>query len=207
MHTVYKAGVIRNRADEYFSGQAIAAKEPHRATLDLFFDWRHVIPDITLPRTMENPSSIPAFRTTAKHFSTKHPDARFAILRLWSAPHFYPLMIGFDNQDPTSFQDLTGRTFVWMFVPKDMPYSEWSMHHMASQRISPTFRSLFGDKVIVKTNVFLVMGEDEKELMKLAMAITYAIERKPWRWEVDLWKSFVNIDFGFLERLQDEWLE
>jgi hypothetical protein len=205
-HVVYKSGVIRNRADEYFAGQAIAAKEPHRDSWDLFIDWRGTIPSITMPHTMQDPFSIPPFLTTARSFSAKNPNARFAILRLWSAPHFYPLMIGFDNQDGTSFRDLTGRTFVWMFVPKDMPNSEWSMHHTARQRTQP-FAGLFGGKVVVKRNAFLVMGKDEDELKRLAMATTYAIQRKPWRWEVDLWKSFVNVDLGFLEGLQGEWLE
>lgn len=203
---VYKSGVIRNRPNAYYAGQAIAAKELHRDSWDLFTDWRSIIPSITLPSTMQDPFSIQPFITTARNFFSKNPNARFAILRLWSAPHFYPLMIGFDNQDGTSFRDLTGRTFVWMFVPKDMPNSEWSMHHIARQRIQP-FEKLFGDKVVVKRNAFLVMGKDEEELKKLAMATTYAIQRKPWRWEVDLWKSFVNVDLGFLEGLKSEWLE
>jgi hypothetical protein len=189
-HVVYKSGVIRNRADEYFAGQAIAAKEPHRDSWDLFIDWRGTIPSITMPHTMQDPFSIPPFLTTARSFSAKNPNARF----------------GFDNQDGTSFRDLTGRTFVWMFVPKDMPNSEWSMHHTARQRTQP-FAGLFGGKVVVKRNAFLVMGKDEDELKRLAMATTYAIQRKPWRWEVDLWKSFVNVDLGFLEGLQGEWLE
>jgi hypothetical protein len=205
-HIVYKSGVIRNRADNYFAGQAFAAKEPHRDSWDLFFDWRGMMALITMPSTMQDPFSIPPFLTTARTFSSKHPNARFAILRLWSAPHFYPLMIGFDNQDGTSFRDLTGRTFVWMFVPKDMPNSEWSMHHTARQRTQP-FAKLFRDKVVVKRNAFLVMGKDEEELRRLAMATTYAIQRKPWRWEVDLWKSFVNVDLEFLEGLREEWLE
>lgn len=51
------------------------------------------------------------------------------------------------------------------------------------------------------------MGTDEEDLKKLATATAFAIQRRPWRWEVDLWKSFVNVDFGFLDGLQDEWLE
>ncbi len=80
------------------------------------------------------------------------------------------------------------------------------MHHTARQRILP-FATLFGDRVVVKRDRYLVMGTDEEDLMKLAMATTWAIQRRPWRWEVDLWKSFVNIDWAFFEGLKDEWLE
>lgn len=95
---------------------------------------------------------------------------------------------------------------MWMFVPKDMPNSEWAIHRAARERIDP-FKELFMDRVVAKRDSILVMGEDEMDLMKLAMATTYAIQRKPWRWEVDLWKSFVNVDFAFLERLQDGWFD
>ena len=211
-HTVYKAGVIRTRTDENFAGQAIAGKEPYRSSWDLFFDWRHMIPTIHMPPTMQDPYSIPPFLSLAQSFATQNPSARFSIVRLWSAPHFYPLMIGFDNQDPTSFRDLTGRTFVWMFVPKDMPCSEWSIHLTARQRITPEMGALWeefgvGKKVALKRDKFLVMGRDERECMRLSIAVCWAVERKPWRWEVDLWKSFVNVDLGFLEGLGKEWLE
>jgi len=70
-------------------------------------------------------------------------------------------------------------------VPKDMPNSVWSMHHTARARIQP-FGHLFGDKVAVKRNAYLVMGTDEEDLLKIATAVTYAIQMRPWRWEVDL---------------------
>jgi hypothetical protein len=54
---------------------------------------------------MVNPHDITPFKITAKTFYAKNPNARFAVLSLWSAPHFYPLMIGWDNRDPTSFRD------------------------------------------------------------------------------------------------------
>jgi hypothetical protein len=125
-------------------------------------------------------------------------------------------MIGLDNQDPTSFQDLIGRKYVWMFVPKDMPNSEWSIHHTARQRITAEMGGLWKEfgyekgkakKIVVKKDCFLVCGSDEKECLQLSMATLWAVERKPWRWEVDLWKSFVNVDIGFLEALDEMWLE
>ena len=66
-----------------------------------------------------------------------------------------------------------------MFVPKDMPQSEWSIHYSASMRIKP-FEKKFGGRVVCIRDSFLVMGEDEKDLLKYASATTYAIQRSPW---------------------------
>ncbi len=73
-------------------------------------------------------------------------------------------------------------------------------------RLEP-FKRKFGDRVLVKRDLFLVMGTDEKDLLKLAAAATYAIQTDPWRLEVDLWRSFVNVDMGFLEGLDIRWLD
>lgn len=128
------------------------------------------------------------------------------MLSLWSGAHFYPLMIGHNKHDDTSFQDCLGRKFIWMFLPKDMPFSEWSRHYNSKNRIAD-FQGYLGDRVVVKRDKYLVMGEDEKDLFRLASFTTYAIEKRPWTSEVDLWKSFVNVDSKFFEELQDEWLE
>ena len=69
------------------------------------------------------------------------------------------------------------------------------------------FEDFFGDRVVVKRDKYLVMGTDENDLFKLACAVTYAVQMRPWRWEIDLWKSFVNVDMAFLEALRDDWLE
>jgi hypothetical protein len=53
----------------------------------------------------------------------------------------------------------------------------------------------------------LVMGENQEDLLRLAVAATFAIVTRPWRLEVDLWKSFVNVDLKFLEELDERWLE
>ena len=203
---MYKSGVIQSRSDVNYEGQAFAGKETGRDKYDLFIDYRLNIPTIQMPPDLVDPHSITPFKNTAKTFPLKHPTARFAVLTIWSAPHFYPLMIGWDNRRPTSFRDHIGRHFNWMFVPKDMPCSEFSIHHSAKQRIAP-FKKFLGKKVIQKRDKLLVMGTDEKELFTLVAATTFAIQKNPWRLEVDLWKSFVNVDFGFLEGLNDKWLE
>ena len=114
-------------------------------------------------------------------------------------------MVGPENQDNTSFRDLIGRNWMWMFVPKDMPNSEWSIHISGGHRIKP-FKWYMKDRVICKRDAFLVMGTDEKDLFRLASATTYSIQNRPWRWEVDLWKSWVNVDDNFIQGLDDRWL-
>jgi hypothetical protein len=99
-----------------------------------------------------------------------------------------------------------GRYFNWMFVPKDLPRSEWSIHLSAQARITP-YKRFLGKNVIARRDKYLVMASDEKELFKLVAATTFAIQTKPWRLELDLWKSFVNVDFEFLAGLDDRWVE
>lgn len=156
------------------------------------------------PSWMEDPSQIPPLLNTAKNFSTSHPNAKFALLRLWSAPYFYPLTVGHDKRDGFTFYDLTGRLFTWLFVPKDMPNSEFSMHVNCKNRIEP-YKKQFKDRVVAKRDKYLIMGRDEKELAKIVTAVTFAVQMRPWRQEVDLWRSFVNVDLGFLERLDGRW--
>ena len=80
------------------------------------------------------------------------------------------------------------------------------MHHQARMRIEP-FKHLFGDKVVVRRDMYIVMGEDETDLLGLSTAVTFAIQTKPWRLEVDLWRSFVNVDAAFVQSLDDRWIE
>ena len=92
-------------------------------------------------------------------------------------------------------------------MPKDMPYSEWSIHRQLKQRIAP-YRRFLGNNVIVRRDSLLVMAKDEDELLKLASAATYAVQTfDTWRLEIDLWRSFVNVDLGFLEALDERWIE
>lgn len=80
------------------------------------------------------------------------------------------------------------------------------MHQQARLRIQP-FRKKLGDKVLVMRDVYLVMGSDAEDLLMMAAATTYAVQTDPWRLEVDLWRSFVNVDLEFLEKLHDQWWE
>ncbi|KAK6708341.1 hypothetical protein SNK04_009304 [Fusarium graminearum] len=51
------------------------------------------------------------------------------------------------------------------------------------------------------------MGEDEDGLFKYCITVTLAIQTKPWMWEIDLWKSFINVDMDFIERMEEHWLK
>jgi hypothetical protein len=206
---VFREGVICNVYSCYASGTAIAYKEPgSNRPLDMFIDYRSLIEESHLPPDLQDPRILPpsSLRSIASSFAKTRPSSRFAVLRIWSAPHFYPLMIGFEKHPSLAFQDSVGRTWTWKFLPKDMPYSEWSIHRQARMRIAP-FTHLFGENVIVRRDLYFVMGVDEEELLKLATAVVYAVQTRPWRLEIDLWRSFVNVDHAFVESLEDRWLD
>lgn len=203
---LYKTGVIQNSYASRTPGRAMAAKEPGRDSRDLYIDLRALTDNMKMKSFLELPPTFDHFLSTARKFAKQHENARFAVLRLWSAPHFYPLMVGLGNRMGTEFTDGLGRAWEFCFVPKDMPGSEYSIHHASRLRIMP-FDKLFKDKVLIKKDLFLVMGEDEQDLLKYAIATTFAIQTDPWRLEVDLWRSFVNVDMGFLDGLQREWLD
>jgi hypothetical protein len=159
------------------------------------------LPEIPDPRI-----SVSALRTAYTTFSKSHPHARFSLLRIWSAPHFYPLMLGYDHRPALSFSDAVGRTWHWKFIPKDMPFSEWSVHRQALMRVEP-FMDVLGNRVMVRRDSYLVMGETEEECKRLSAAVVFAVQTRPWRLEVDLWRSWVNVERGFLEGLGDEVLD
>ena len=115
---LYKAGVIASAHTPYPVGQAIAGTEPGRDP-DLYFDFRPMASDISFPRSTEQ--DIPSkaqLLLSARNYAKAHRNARFALLRLWSAPHFYPLMLGIDRRNAMSFFDLAGRAWEWKFIPK-----------------------------------------------------------------------------------------
>lgn len=194
----------------YAKGQAFAGKEENRPD-DLYIDFRGYIKEMqsNLPPEMVNPYSIKieSLRQDARNFSKKFPKAKFAVLRLWSAAHFYPLMVGGDNRHNHSFIDAISRVWEWKFMSKDMPFSEYSMHANMVVKLKPLQQQLGrdGDKIKIRKDVMLIMGKDEEELLRLTAATTFTIQTRPWRLEIDFWKSFVNIDVGFLESLHEQW--
>lgn len=204
---VFKAGVIAQSYCGSAAGIATANAEPDRP-MDLYIDYRISIPLARVVSHLRDPTPLDRtyILTKARRFRDQQPNARFSALRMWSAPHFYPLMLGIDKRPMCSFLDDRGRAWEFKFIPKDMPYSEWSVHQQLSLRIEP-YRDIFGDQVMVAKDLVLVMGKDERDVRRLSEGVTWAIQTKPWRLEVDFWRSFVNVDVQFLERLHEKWLE
>ncbi len=152
---------------------------------------------------------LPPARGFAATARAKGGVARFAVLRLWSAPHFYPLMMNDGNQHGTAFLDPAGRAWLFRFVPKDMPYSEFSIHTSIAARIRYLVdaRPELADRIVHRGSLLFVMAHDEAELLSTCTALVFVVQTKPWLREVDLWKSFINVDLAFLESLDDFWLD
>jgi hypothetical protein len=116
-------------------------------------------------------------------------------------------MLGIDRRATVSFLDDRGRAWAFKFVPKDMPFSEWSIHQQLSLRFEPYRKMLPKRQVIVAKDLVLVMGKDAQECRRLSEGATWAVQTRPWRLEVDFWRSFVGVEGGFLEELEERWLE
>lgn len=113
-----------------------------------------------------------------------------------------------------------------------MPGSEWSIQKSVEDRLwgapppqpqmiagpqrrmlgqprlgEPRFLRLFKNKMEVKRDMVLIMGENEEDLQRLTTAATFTLQTNPWRLEIDFCKSFVNVDLRFLEDLDGKWFE
>lgn len=205
--SVFRAGVICSSYGGVASGIVTAKAEPNRP-MDLYLDYRVGIPAAHITSHLKDPTPLDRdfIIKKIKSFKEYNESAKFAVLRLWSAPHFYPLMLGMEKRPMCAFLDDRGRCWEFKFIPKDMPYSEWSVHQQLSLRLEP-YKKIFGQQAIVAKDLILVMGRDEKNLRQLAEGVTWAVQTKPWRLEIDLWRSFVNVDVEFLEGLDRRWLD
>jgi hypothetical protein len=205
---LFKAGIIQNSYAASAEGCATAAAEPGRP-LDLYIDWRMNMPHAQVLSHLVDPAPFDRayLLDKARKFKDKHGSACFSALRMWSAPHFYPLMLGIDKRKMVAFLDDRERLWEFKFIPKDMPYSEWSVHQQLSLRLEPYRKMLKKEQVIVARDLILVMGEDRKECRRLSEGVTWAVTTRPWRLEIDFWRSFVGVDLAFLEGLDEKWLE
>jgi hypothetical protein len=177
---VFRAGVICSSYCGSASGITTAKAEPNRP-MDMYIDYRVGIPVAHIVSHLQDPTSLDRdfIIKKVKQFKQDNSAAKFAVLRLWSAPHFYPLMLGLDKRVMCAFLDDRGRSWEFKFIPKDMPYSEWSVHQQLSLRLEP-YKKMFGQQVIVAKDLVLVMGRDEKNLRQLAAGVTWAVQTRPW---------------------------
>lgn len=194
---------------KYLSGIVTANTEPHRpGKLDLFISYEdtHGITPADLVSDLVPPDQWPELLPCVQSFAAKHPKARFSLLRLWSAPHYYPYMLRLDRRKAFSFLDSASRSWEWKCVPKDLPGSECSVHNVTFSRLK-ILQAQFKENVVNRADLILIMGADEQELFKYCTAVTFAMQTKPWMREVDPWKSFVNVDLDFLMDLDSYWLD
>lgn len=225
-NAVYKQSIIKPsyKSPNDTTGIVVALKESNRDKRDLYIDYR-CLGDIRAKDGIAplKPNDFLNLRASAREFAQQHPFPRYALLRIWSNEYFWPLMIGWDNHQTTSFNDAIGNPWEWNFVPKDMPESECSIHiaiekHLARFRKQLKVRGRQGGpkgadvpdnevQVIVRRDLVLVMAVDEDELLQLTTGVTYALQARPWLREVDMWKSFINVDLQFLEMLDKVWIE
>lgn len=219
---LYRAGIITpSNTPETCQGISFAAEEPHRpGQLDLFLRFEE-LPGMIYPKDYVARQDWPELLPRARAFAAAHSGggggARFAVLRLWSAPHFLPLMIGYWNRPNFTFMDSQCRSWEWKFIPKDFVGSEWSTHMTTMGRLKLVFERAekhatgkmkgMREKMVFRGDGILVMGEDEEELLRLVTTATFALQTKPWLREIDLWKSFINVDLEFLEGLPPVWMD
>jgi hypothetical protein len=191
---------------------AVCNREPTRE-LDLYFDFTVLDDALFRDIRMIEPKDYPDLIKHAKSYASKHDHARFALLRVWSSPYFWPLMLGHNNRDRTSFMDGIGRCWEFKFIPKDMQCSEWSIHWsihcMLDKFAKPLGYAGMGKagNVMHRRDIVLVMGTDEEDLIRRVVGTTFAVQDRPWLREIDLGRSFVNVDASFLEDLDGWWLD
>ncbi|KAK3725484.1 hypothetical protein LTR37_000454 [Vermiconidia calcicola] len=204
----FKSGVVAPAHLPYPPGTAVVKTEPGNksAVYSDYRSYRDEWPNQMRYNKITNPNSIDILRFARQWHQQDRPESRYALLRIWTHSHFYPLMLGWDNRAMSSFSDTVGRSWEWRFVTKDMPGSEWSIQKGVEMRVE-RFKKQFGKQVVVKRDMLLVMGKDEEDLKRLVLGVIFAVQTSPWRMEVDLWKSFVNVDLAFLEGLVSVWLE
>jgi len=87
-----------------------------------------------------------------------------------------------------------------------MPQSEWSKQHNIDLRLA-RIKKQFGRQFEVKRDIVLVMAEDEEEMPGLLTQMVFQIQTHNCGYEVDWWRTFVNVELGFLEELDKAWLD
>lgn len=126
LKTVFVSGIIAPHYDSRANGLAIAATEPARKP-DLYLDYGLGIEQpvfVAIDRLID-PRPIDLL-ARARDFAqtTLGGNSKFALLRLWSAPYFFPFTMGYDKRYIVAFNDAHERCWEWKFMPKDMNHTE-----------------------------------------------------------------------------------
>ncbi|KAK8151559.1 hypothetical protein BC567DRAFT_239398 [Phyllosticta citribraziliensis] len=205
---LYRGGVICPHYDNDAEAFTAALQEPGRATPDLFIDYRIALDD-GFSVSLADPDKLEPLLTTAQKFAAKNgaDTCCFSVLSLWSAAHFWPLMLGFGMRGDLAFFDTASRAWEWKFVPKDMPFAERSMHKALALRFAPfqAANAQLRDQIVFRRDRVLIVGKDRHECEVLTMAAAWMMTTRPWRLEIDLWKSWVGVDLELLEGLDQGW--
>jgi hypothetical protein len=186
---LYRHGLLAPRYQPAYSGCAVVLEEPARpGKPELYFDFREDAQDMKPRQPMQDPLKVKPLLDSAREYLVDNPDACFSFMRIWSAPHFWPLMLGYDNRDGT------------------MPFSEWSIHHALRLRLNEYEQKIKG-KVFLKGDKILVVGKNREMCRNYSTIAYFALTTRPWRLEVDVWKSFFGVKLDFLEGLDQSWWE
>lgn len=82
-----------------------------------------------------------------------------------------------------------------------MPFSEWSMNHSLGLHLESLKETELRHSFESKGNMVSVMSETKEQLSSVLTPVVFMLQSNPWRIEVDFWKSFIDVDFPFLEKL------
>ncbi|KAK5661906.1 hypothetical protein OQA88_10015 [Cercophora sp. LCS_1] len=116
----------------------IVNTEPHRPDgpdVSIQYNWKREDFMEGMPANYVDYADWPDLTSKIRPFATAHPNARFSLLKLWSAPRFYPIMLQTPSRLMTAFLGTADRAMEWKFLPKDMPASEWSIHNSVRLRL------------------------------------------------------------------------
>ncbi|KAK7510074.1 hypothetical protein IWZ03DRAFT_433735 [Phyllosticta citriasiana] len=205
---IYRGGVICPSYGNFGEAFVTALEEPGRPAPDLFIDYRIALNHHGFSVSLTDPDKLEPLLATAQKFAVNRgAHSCFTVLTMWSAAHFWPLTIGYGMRGDLAFYDTAGRCWEWKFVPKDMPFSERSMHKALSLRFAP-FQAInlqIREKIVFRCDRVLVMGKDRYECEVLTMAAIWMITTRPWRLEVDPRKSWFGVGLDLLEGLDQKW--
>ncbi|KAK4043839.1 hypothetical protein C8A01DRAFT_43217 [Parachaetomium inaequale] len=185
---------VRTRASSSSRSKAfwddwVKLYEGDKHYLDAYpWDWSLAVKP-TLAKLYKAGMIGPAARETRAHLVPGHATANTEPHR----PGQLDLFIRFDNTG--KYSESVPPTFV--------DYKDWPQL-LPRRAPSPTNARPEADP---GSRSIMVMGEDEKDLLRWCTVVTFALQTKPWLREVDLWKSFVNVGLEFLEGLDEFWLD